>query len=298
MLKRLTIFRLWCCHFVSRWLLFPLCYYVVRYRRKVVRKNLRWAFPEKTSAEVKQIEKGFYLAFTDMVLELLVGNHLTEAEMQQLVVINNKEEVAERCKQCGGAFFMLGHFLNWEWMVDYANQFAEYGVECGTVYKRLTNNFFDRLMYKLRSRRGGGLVEMDRLLRVMVKRKNDADLLPAGYAMLADQRPRKKASQYRTTLLHRQVGMLTGTEQLALRFRYPVYYAYYRCKGRGRYEMTLMPLYDPDKDITMESGMITERFTRLLEANIKQEPMRWLWSHNRFAGSTPEATASETLQEI
>ena len=42
-----AILRLRLGHFLSRWLLFPLCYHVVRYRRGVVRANLSLAFPRK-----------------------------------------------------------------------------------------------------------------------------------------------------------------------------------------------------------------------------------------------------------
>lgn len=287
MSKRVSIVRLSVGHFFSKWLLYPLCYYLIRYRRKAVRENLLMAFPEKSPKEICRIEKDFYLAFSDMIVEMLIGRHFSEADMRRFVVINNKEEASECCKRYGGGFFMLGHFLNWEWMVDYANQFADYGIECGTVYKRLTNSFFDRLMHRLRSRRGGFLVEMNQLLRVMVARRKDPDAVPTGYAMLADQRPRRNGTQYRTAFFNRNVGFMTGTEQLAQRFCYPVYYARYRCLGRGRYEMTLVLIYDPDTDTHLPLGTVTERFVRLLEEDIRKEPSRWLWSHRRFAGSTP-----------
>ena len=37
--------------------LYPVMYYVVRYRRAIVQKNLRLAFPDKSEAERKQIAK-------------------------------------------------------------------------------------------------------------------------------------------------------------------------------------------------------------------------------------------------
>lgn len=286
MSKTASTFRLSLSHFLSRWLLYPLCYRIVRYRRKVVRANLRTAFPESTPRDIRRLERSFYLNFTDMVMEVLVGLRLSEEDMRRFVVINGKEEAADRCKRHGGMFFMLGHFLNWEWIVDYANQFADLGVECGTVYKKLNNSFFDRLMLRIRSRRGGFMVEMRQLLRVMASRRNNPALSPAAYAMLADQRPRRSAAQCRTVFLNRRLGVLAGTEQLALRFRYPVYYVNFHSHGRGHYEVSLVNIYDPDRDANLPFGTVTERFARLLEDNIRREPDRWLWSHRRFAGSS------------
>ena len=282
-----AILRLRLGHFLSRWLLFPLCYHVVRYRRGVVRANLSLAFPEKSPAEIKRLEKSFYLNFTDMVMEVLAGRRIGERDMRRFVTINHKAEMAERCKRHGGGLVMLGHFLNWEWMVDYANQFADFGLDCGTVYKRLSNKFFDRLMRGIRASRGGFLVEMDGLLRVMVARRKDPDAAPTFYAMLSDQRPRRKAARYEVTFFNRRVGMLAGTEQLAVRFRYPVYFIQIHCHARGHYELTPVLIYDPEADAALPPGAVTERFTRLLEDNIRREPSRWLWTHKRFLGSKP-----------
>ena len=42
-----------------------LLYYVIRYRRNVVKQNLLIAFPQKTKNERKKIEQEFYTNFTD-----------------------------------------------------------------------------------------------------------------------------------------------------------------------------------------------------------------------------------------
>ena len=49
--------------------MFYLLYYVVRYRRKVVRRNLTESFPDKTLHEIKHTEKACSRFFTDMTLE-------------------------------------------------------------------------------------------------------------------------------------------------------------------------------------------------------------------------------------
>ena len=42
---------------IADYLIYPLMYWVVRYRRDVVAKNLRLSFPDKTAQELLQIEK-------------------------------------------------------------------------------------------------------------------------------------------------------------------------------------------------------------------------------------------------
>ena len=47
--------------------MYYLLYYVVRYRRKVVRQNLVGSFPGKDPKEIRRIEKNFYRFFMDMI---------------------------------------------------------------------------------------------------------------------------------------------------------------------------------------------------------------------------------------
>ena len=47
-------------------LVFYLLYYVLGYRKKVVRQNLALAFPEKTESERRVIEKKSYRHFVDV----------------------------------------------------------------------------------------------------------------------------------------------------------------------------------------------------------------------------------------
>ena len=46
-------------------------YYVVRYRVKLVRKNLADCFPEKSAEELRKTEKAFYHWFCDYVVETI-----------------------------------------------------------------------------------------------------------------------------------------------------------------------------------------------------------------------------------
>jgi len=46
-------------------------YRVVRYRLKVVRRNLRHAFPNKTERERQELERRFYRHFAEYIVETI-----------------------------------------------------------------------------------------------------------------------------------------------------------------------------------------------------------------------------------
>ncbi len=283
-------------HGVAQWIVYPVCYYLIQYRKKVVRKNLCMAFPNKTKQEIKHLEKQFYHHFCNMIVEIILGRTYSQQDILQFITTHHIPEMEAQCKAHKGCFIMLGHFINWEWVSIVAVQLTQNKVDCGIVYKKLKNDFFDNLIKRLRERRGGFLIEMNKLLRIIVSRKNATPPTPTYYAMLADQRPRKHSKQHWTTFLGIETDVLTGTEQLAVKYQFPVYYAYIRIKENNQYDVTFMPIYIPQEEGKLPEGTITERFTRLLEQNVKEIPDRWLWTHNRFSHRKPQEDKYETKQ--
>ena len=98
----------------ASWVLYPLMYYVVRYRRGIVAKNLRQSFPDKTDAERRAIEKKFYRSFADVIVEIVHGYRASEAEMRERVVFENEELMIRLLSDYGACIGMLAHLGNWE----------------------------------------------------------------------------------------------------------------------------------------------------------------------------------------
>ena len=71
-----------------------------------------------------------------------------------------------------------------------------------------------------------------------------------------------------------------GGEQLARKFKLPVWFIGTRRRRRGEYETFMIELYDGDSPI--EEHVITERYIRTLEKYIIECPELWLWSHRRW----------------
>ena len=64
----LSLLPMWV-HYRLSDLMFVIIYHIARYRKKVVEKNLRNAFPEKSWLERKRIERKFYRFFCDYMVE-------------------------------------------------------------------------------------------------------------------------------------------------------------------------------------------------------------------------------------
>ena len=263
----------WC----ADWLLFPLMYHVVRYRRKMTAKNLALAFPEKSEQERRTIARGAYRQFCYTIVESIYGLHCSDEEMRRRVVFEHMDEINRQVALHGGAIFTLAHFGNWEWLAS-VQQWLSPEVTEMNVYRQLKSKSFDRLMLAIRAQRGGVCVEKQRILRELIRYR--AEKKPVTVGLLSDQKPRPEVTRTWTTFMHQETGWLDGGEVLARKFGYPVYYAFVTRTAKGYYHVDMQTL-TTDPQATQE-GEITRAYATALEKNILAQPELWLWTHNRW----------------
>ncbi len=264
-------------YWFADWVIYPLMYHVVRYRRKIVSTNIGYAFPEKSDQERHQIAREFYHQLSDTIVENIYGYRCSDEEMRERVVFAPMDEVNRLIDAAGGGIFMLAHMGNWEWLAS-VQQWVSPGVKELNVYRKQKNAAIDALMLDIRSRRGGECVEKQRILREMVRYR--ANHQPVTIGLISDQKPRPEVTRRWVEFLNKETGFLDGGEMLAKKFGYPVFYAYITHPKRGYYRCDFSVLSARPEQT--QEGEITTAYARALEANIKAEPALWLWTHNRF----------------
>ena len=90
-------------YLLSDILFFPL-FYVVKYRRKVVEKQLEECFPEKTVRERLAVERQFYHFFCDYVMEVIKMFSISREEMKRRMEFTNLDEVRADLEREGKKF--------------------------------------------------------------------------------------------------------------------------------------------------------------------------------------------------
>ncbi len=71
--------------------IYVILYYVIGYRKKIVRHNLKLCFPEKSDKELLDLEKKSFQHFVDVFMELIKSFTITEKEMSKRLSITNPE---------------------------------------------------------------------------------------------------------------------------------------------------------------------------------------------------------------
>ena len=92
-------------------------YYILRYRRKVVRNNLKLVFPEKAKNDLFMIEKKYYRNLSDVFLESFKSMNMKEEEIKKRFHFTNPE-VLEQIYDSEKNLIVMGSHT-WEWCLSW-----------------------------------------------------------------------------------------------------------------------------------------------------------------------------------
>jgi KDO2-lipid IV(A) lauroyltransferase len=254
---------------------FFLIYYVIGYRKKVVLENLKLAFPEKSEEERKKIAKGFFKHFTDLIMESVKAFTISEKEILKRYTYKNPELVNNFTKQGRSIALVAAHQANWEWSISLS---LVLDGNVSGAYTKLANSYFEKVVRS--SREKFGIIGYKTSETVKGMQKNFAEKTQGLYILLSDQSPQIHKTFYWSEFFGIKVPMHTGAEMLAKRFDLVVINYVTKKVKRGYYETEFQLITDSPKEF--EDYKITDKYSRLTEHNIKQQPELYLWSHKRF----------------
>ena len=108
-----------CVLYVISDFLYLITYYVVKYRRRVIRQNIKSSFPEKSDIELRSIEKGFYHWFCDYLVETIKLMTMSKQQLMKHLVFTGTEIIDHYVAQGRSCGVYLGHYGQWEWIPRY-----------------------------------------------------------------------------------------------------------------------------------------------------------------------------------
>jgi KDO2-lipid IV(A) lauroyltransferase len=249
-----------------------LLYHIIRYRRTVVKQNIAIAFPGKTGAERKKIERNFYTYFTDNWIEFIKLLSISEKDLNKRFTGNY--EVLDKLYATGqNVQIHLGHYFNWE----YAN--VAYGINIQypfvVVYRPISSKIIDRIFYKVRTRFKSHLVSAYRF------RQQFAAYAKGRFALVlvADQKEFPERA-YWTPFFGQMATFVKGPERTAKMNNAAVVLGLIKRVKRGYYTSEAVLLTTEPR--SLPEGELTKRMIRFIEDTIREQPANYLWSHKRW----------------
>ena len=265
--------------------LFIIIYYVARYRRKIVRKNLCNSFPEKSEKEIKSIERKFYRWFCDYLFETFKLLSISDKNLLKhidFVGLEGLEDAFDRGQDCAT---ILGHYCNWEWLSATGLGYKRHPEAItGLIYHRLRSKAMDRLFLKLRNAHKGFCVKKAYTLRTVVRLKKENKRNMFGY--ISDQTPKWDNIHLWLDFLNQDTPVFTGGERIMRMMDNAVFYVDMRRPKRGLYVANFIPITLHAKQT--DEFFIVRQFFSMLEQSIRREPQFYLWTHNRWKRTREE----------
>lgn len=245
---------------------------MIGYRRSVIDNNFKLSFPEATEQMLLDYRNHFYLHLSDIMVETIRLKRMSRENLAKHVQFSNPDLLSRYENGNRSVIIMMGHSGNWEWAG--AATASKFNFKTIPIYRRVKEKGMNAFFYEIRSRHGSFPMRDKDASQLLAK-----EVAPCAVAMLADQTPGSKKGWW-TTFLSQPTPFFRGSEILARRLtNFDVLFAHVHRLERGKYEIVLQEV---ESDWRKNKFQLTKSFSRFLEAEIRKDPVNWLWSHKRW----------------
>lgn len=263
----------WKWHYLaSDYVVFPLLFYVLKYRRKVVSANLHLAFPTCSSARKAALEKQFYAYLSDVFVETMKGFTLKEKELRLRVTFGEFPDLTDSNGKPTSCILLIGHLGNQE-LIAKCLPLCVYA-EVKIPFRKIKPSFLEEWVNESRSQFGAMLFPAEK--STFFLRENTR---PFVLALAADQAA-SPVKSFWIPFFGRETTFFKGPEKWANWLDCPVVYTHVTRPKRGHYRLDFELITSNPK--ALHSTALTKKYAELLEENIRKEPSIWLWSHRRW----------------
>lgn len=241
------------------------------YRRTIVRTNLELCFPDLGKRKRRLLEDRFYESFGMSLVETTAGLWAASRFLEQLGTIEGLEHIETARRQGKGVLLLSGHFCS----VDFAGRILLKHYPVCFVYQELRNRLSDRIVKKARGKYIKILISRHDL-RGFIRALKSGEIV--WYA--PDQCLARKDSvfapffgvQANTLTVTTKLAKITGAAVLPFEIK--------RLPDARGYALTIQPPLEnfPGESETADAT----RFNALLEAQVRENPEQYLWTHRRF----------------
>ncbi len=283
-MSRLVIALVWLLHFFPLWALALLgnglgavLFWLAPERRRVMRINLAKCFPQRPQSERERIARAHVRYFCRSVLERSIWWWGSRERIRGLVRVEGEEHIVNLGG--GGAVLLAPHFVGLDAVMRLAMQYP-----LASTYAHQKDKVLDEVMYRRRTRFGGGLFSRQETLRPAIR----AIKAGALYYYLPDLDFGRKGTVF-VPFFGVPAATATGLGYIARLADAPVLPCVTRILPGGRgYLMRIHPPWAnfPSGDAVADA----RRMMAFIEECVLEMPEQYFWLHKRFK-TRPEGEA-------
>jgi KDO2-lipid IV(A) lauroyltransferase len=250
-------------------------YYVIPVRKKTAARNLKLAFPEKSSSEISKIVKGAYINVLTVIKEFFYMKKLDKNGLNEIFKTPNIDIIDEKLNRAG-VILISAHYGNWE-LGAYTTAVMS-GHPLNVIVKEQTNKKIDERINRIRTSKGNNMVDMRNSLREVLTLLRENKIV----AMLGDQSAPKE--NVKVNFFVEDVPAFEGAARFAIKTGAAVLFGVPVRNEDNTYTLTLHEIDTGKYKDSSEENIraLTQEHVNLLIEYIKLKPDHWLWFHKRF----------------
>ena len=256
--------------------LFSLFYHLVTKNRLIVLCNLQRSFPEKDLKEVIRMAKGIYRHFAIVATEFFDLPQITKENIHQWVDVEGLENYQAAVAQGKGVLSIVAHFGNWELMTIAVPMFLK---PMDIVYRPLDNPVIDNMVEYVRTMNGNELIPKGGSGKRIMELLKENHII----GILSDQNVATYEGVF-VDFFGRPACTGVGLAVMAMRSGAQVSPAFMARQKSGKYKLILQPAVEITHTDNYDADLVvnTQRFTKIVEAIVREYPDQWFWFHQRW----------------
>jgi KDO2-lipid IV(A) lauroyltransferase len=250
-------------------------------QRRIVQRNLQFAFPEFTPQRVRRTAWGVFQNYGITLVEVLQMGFFSREQVLRRVKFHGLDRVLEKVSLDQGIIVVSAHLGNWEIGMQVMPCF--FGRPLFAVAKKFKSGMIENWLHQTRTRFGsqvlykkGALAEMTRIIR-------ERGVL----TILVDMARRRDGVEVQ--FFGKKATATPAAAMLALRCRCPVMPVFCLREADGAIDIQVGAPIEMlrTQDLRHDLLVNTQRITDVVEATIRRHPEQWHWLMKRWKEHYP-----------
>ena len=262
-----------------------IAYLFARKTRKRVVKHLSFAFPEKTTSEIRRLSRGVFEYLGKNAGDMLRATNVeTLDDLEKFLVVHGIENYEQAFKKGKGVIFLTCHLGAFDMQIA---TMALRGLNPNIIGTPLKDERLNELLWESRNKHGAIAIERGKETFRLIKILKSA----GSVALLIDQDTKVK-SRF-VNFFGKPAATPVGATVLAMKTGacvIPTYIYLGKDWMQHMHILTEIPIRnsgDEEADLVYN----TQIFNNFIEDVIRQHPEQWVWMHERWKTKPGEEIA-------
>ncbi len=264
-------------------LLGRLMYFADVPHRRIVRRNLKFVYPEWKPERIKETTLRIFQNIGMTFIEICQIACLPKDNLLSRTKVKGEKILLDAIKGNKGAILISAHLGNWEIVAPFLS--ANIGARASMVGRRLRVKLINNLIGGLRTRFGATVIDKEAGMPKMMHAIREGKML----GIMLDQGTQSSMG-VKVNFFDRAVTATHGPALLALRCKCPVVPIFGVREIDGSLAIIVeSPLkLKRTKDLKVDLKVNTQLMVNAIEKAVRAYPEQWFWVHKRWKKYYPQ----------